>query len=438
MIPRIVLLLLILSAHASAQSAVEPLVEQNIAALLETYRYLHSHPELSYFEKETAALVAKELRALGFDVTENVGNYNVPGRTSYGVVAVMRNGAGPTVLVRTDLDALPVEENTGAAYASNLRTKDETGVEVSVMHACGHDVHMTSFIGTARILSRLKDQWRGTLVMIGQPAEERGAGARAMLADGLFTKFPRPNYAIALHTDASLEAGKVGYVPGYALANVDSVDITIRGKGGHGAYPHTTIDPIVIAAHVVEGLQTIVSREVSPLDSAVITVGSIHGGTKHNVIPDAVYLQLTVRSYKSEVRSHLLDAIRRVTNGVAASAGVPRELAPVVRVAEDEFTPSTYNDPELTERLARIFEKTFGQANTVRREPVMGGEDFGRFGSTDPRVPSVLFWLGVVDPQKMSGPLPSLHSSEYLPLAEPAIRTGVRAMSAAVLDLMKP
>jgi hippurate hydrolase len=292
------------------------MVTQEMDALLSTYKHLHSHPELSYYEKETAAYVASALRELGFEVTEKVGDYGVPGRTSYGLVAVLENGPGPTVMVRTDLDALPVVENTGVPYASTVTT-ELNGDRVGVMHACGHDLHMTSFLGTARLLSQLRDEWSGTLVLIGQPAEERGSGAKAMLDGGLYTSFPKPDYAVALHTNAAMPAGTVGYREGYALANVDSVDITIRGAGGHGAYPHTTKDPIVIAAEVVLALQTIVSREVAPIDPAVVTVGSFHGGTKHNIIPDEAQLQLTVRSYKPEVRKQVLDAIERITKGIA-------------------------------------------------------------------------------------------------------------------------
>jgi hippurate hydrolase len=418
-------------------------VAAELPALVELYKDLHRHPELSYQEEKTAARMAAELRGLGFEVTERVGDYGVPGRVSYGVVGVLRNGDGPTVYVRTDLDGLPVEERTGVPYASQATGAGEGGAPVPTMHACGHDVHMTSWVGTARLLAADSGRWSGTLVMIGQPAEERGAGARAMLAAELYERFPRPDYIVGLHDSASLEAGKVGVVPGYALANVDSVDITVRGKGGHGAYPHTTKDPVVTAAQIITNLQTIVSRQTSPLDPAVITVGSIHGGTKHNIIPDEVKLQLTVRSYKPEVRQALLDSIRRVAEDTALAAGIPAELAPLVTWSEEEATPSTYNDPQLTERLRQVFIAALGEDRVAEVPPVMGGEDFGRF-SLEGEIPSTIFWLGAVDPARMAAAqasgesLPSLHSSEFAPLPEPTLRTGVTAMSAAVLDLMAP
>ncbi len=420
----------------------DDLLKRELPSLVETYKHLHSNPELSHFEERTASFIAEELRRLGFEVTERVGTYRQPSLTSFGVVGVLRNGRGPTVMLRTDLDALPVEEKTGLPYASKATMNNEAGEEVRVMHACGHDLHMTCFLGAARLLAGMKDRWRGMLVMIGQPAEERGTGARAMLDDGLYTRFPKPDYVIALHTDASLEAGKVGYREGFALANVNSVDITIRGAGGHGAYPHTTKDPIVIAAQVVLALQTIVSRETSPFDPVVVTVGSIHGGTKHNIIPDDVHMQLTVRSYTEEVRKNVLASIERITKNVALAAGVPQERAPIVAVNEDEFTPATYNDPQLTQRLTRALQKVLGNDNVVEKEPVMGGEDFGRF-ALGGDIPISLFWLGGVDPEKKQRfasegkPLPSLHSSEFAPLPEPAIRTGVTALTTAVLELMK-
>lgn len=417
-------------------------IETALGSLLETYRHLHANPEISYYEEKTASFVAKELRTLGFTVTERVGNYGVPDKTCFGVVGVLKNGSGPTVMVRTDLDGLPLEEKTGLPYASTVRTKNETGEEVGAMHACGHDIHMTSFLGTARMLVQFKNLWQGTLVMIGQPAEERGAGAIAMLNDGLYARFPKPDFAVALHDNATLEAGKVGLTEGYALASVNSVDMTIRGVGGHGAYPHTTKDPVVIASEIVLALQTIVSREVSPLDPAVVTVGSIHGGTKHNIIPDEVHLQLTVRAYKEPVRKTILSAIKRIAEGIARSAGVPEDRLPMVKVDENEFTPATYNDPALTRRLATTFEAALGKENVVAVDPVMGGEDFGRFG-LDGQVPASLFWLGAVDPKKVEEspakgiPLPSLHSSLFAPVPEPTIRTGVKAMTSAVLELMK-
>lgn len=438
----LLLAILVLASALAAEQGVDGLISQELDSLLSTYKYLHSHPELSYQEKETSRYLAKELRRLGFEVTQNVGDYGVPGRTSYGLVAVMRNGHGPTVMVRTDMDALPVVEKTGLPYASRVKVKEEAS-EVGVMHACGHDVHMTTFLGTAKVLSQLKDQWAGTLVLVAQPAEERGSGARAMLQDGLYSRFPKPDLALALHTSASLPAGTIGYREGYSLANVDSVDITIRGAGGHGAYPQTTKDPIVIAAQVVLALQTIVSREVSPLDSAVVTVGSIHGGTKHNIIPDEVHLQLTVRSYKPQVRKKILSSIERITKGMALAAGVPPARAPIMEFSEEEYTPATYNDPDLTHKAVTVLERVLGPENVVKTDPVMGGEDFSRYALDNHQIPISLFWLGAVDPnrvrdaQQKGTTLPSLHSSEFAPVPEATLRTGVKAMSSVVLELMK-
>jgi hippurate hydrolase len=391
------------------------------------YLDLHQNPELSFHEEKTAAKLADRLRALGFEVTTGIAGT--------GVVGLLRNGRGPTVMIRTDLDALPVEERTGLPYASKATTKDDSGATVSVMHACGHDVHMSSWIGTATLLSKTKDRWRGTLMMVGQPAEEMGGGARKMLADGLFTKFPKPDFAIAFHDNADMVAGQIAVVPGYALANVDSVDVTIYGKGGHGAYPHMTVDPIVIAARTVVALQTIVGRENNPLDPAVVTVGSIHGGTKHNIIPDEVKLQLTVRSYKDDVRKHLLEAIARIAKGEAAAAGAPKE--PKIEVIDG--TPATYNDPALTKRLADMLARSLGASRLEERQPVMGAEDFSEYGRAG--VPAVILWVGAVERKKYDAakaagkPLPSLHSSEFAPDPEPTIKAGVTAMTLSALEL---
>jgi hippurate hydrolase len=343
--------------------------------------------------------------------------------------------------IRTDLDALPIAEETGLPYASKVRVTNLAGQEVPVMQGCGHDIHMTIFTGTARILAAMKDQWSGTLVLIGQPAEEIGAGARAMLTNGLYAKFPRPDFVISVHDSATLPAGTVGLVEGAAWANVDSMDITVRGRGGHGAYPHTTIDPIVLAARIVTSLQTVVSRETRPLDPAVVTVGSIHGGTKHNIIPNEVKLQLTLRSYTEQVRAHTIATIKRICRGEAIAAGVPEELMPVVSIAEDQFTPVTYNDPTLTRRVRSAIGAWIGADNLKSIDPEMGGEDFGLFG-LDRKIPISMFRVGAVDPakyaesQRTGEPLPSLHSSKFAPLPEPTIKTGVTSMAAAALDLL--
>jgi hippurate hydrolase len=357
------------------------------------------------------------------------------------VVALLKNGSGPTVLVRSDLDGLPVKEQTGVSYASTVTTKDEAGKDVPVMHACGHDVHMTCLVGVARVLAHFKNQWHGTLVLIGQPAEERGGGAKAMLKDGLFTRFPKPDFCLALHDSAELPAGAVSYTPGFAMANVDSVDLTVRGLGGHGAHPHKTKDPVLLAAEIVVALQSIVSREIEPGQPAVVTVGSIHGGTKHNIIPDEVKLQLTVRSYTDQVRQQTLAAIARIARGQALAAGLPDDRLPIIEIG-DEFTAATYNDPKLTERLAGVFKSWFGEANTVYRKPTMGGEDFGEFGRTADKIPICLFDLGGVKPevfeeaQRSGKTLPSLHSPLWAPDPEPTLKTGITAMTAAVLELM--
>jgi amidohydrolase len=425
------------SAHSNAapahRDAVNARVNQEYPALFELYKHFHANPELSFEEEKTAARLAEELKRAGLEVTTGVGGH--------GIVGVLRNGSGPTVLVRADMDALPVKEQTGLPYASVAVSRDADGNEVPVMHACGHDVHMTALVGVARVLTQMKDRWQGTLVMIGQPAEERGAGAQMMLADGLFKRFPLPDYCIALHDDATLPAGTVGLIEGYAMANVDSVDITIRGVGGHGAYPHTTKDPVLLAAETVVALQKIVSREIQPTEPAVVTVGAIHGGTKHNIIPDEVRLQLTVRSYTDEVRQQTLRAIERIARGMAIAAGIPEDRMPVVKV-EDDFTPATYNDPQLTARLAGVFKTWLGADNVVQKKPVMGGEDFGEYGRTEHKIPICMFFVGAVDPARFKEsaaagrPLPSLHSPLFAPAPEPTLKTAVTAMSAAVLELM--
>jgi len=431
------------AGEVKAQQSLDGMIERELASLVAVYKMLHANPELSHYEEKTSAFVAKELRTLGYSVTERIGKYDRPEWVGYGVAAVLKNGEGPVVLVRADMDALPVEEKTGLPYASKVRAKNDVGQEVGVMHACGHDVHITTLLGTARMLMQLRDRWRGTLVLIGQPAEETIDGAKAMINDGLYSKVPRPDYAIALHDHGEIEAGKIGYTSGFALASSTSVDITVRGIGGHGSTPQVAKDPIVVAAQIVTALQTIVSRETSPLDPAVVTVGTIHGGTKRNIIPEEVKLQLTVRAYKEAVREKLIASIERIAQGTAIAAGIPAELAPIVKVSETEITPATYNDPALTERLTSAFAKALGVENVVQWPQIMGSEDFGRFGLEGHQIPTVLFWVGAADPAKIAESkrtgklLPGAHSPLFAPLPEPTIRTGVKAMTSAVLELMK-
>ncbi|MCH5378168.1 MAG: amidohydrolase [Planctomycetes bacterium] len=402
--------------------------QRHLDELVALYRDLHAHPELSFQEKETAARMARELADAGAEVTPGVGGH--------GVVAILKNGQGSTVMVRADMDALPITEQTGLAFASTVKVPSDSGSEVGVMHACGHDVHMTGLIGVARYLAANKDRWQGTVLLIAQPAEERGSGAKAMLDDGLFERFPKPDFALALHVDPSLPTGTVGCRGGYIMANVDSVDVTVHGKGGHGAHPHTTIDPIVQAAQLVMALQTIVSREIDPVEPAVITVGSIHGGTKHNIIGDSCHLQITVRCYSDQVREQLLSAIERKARGVAIGAGAPQ---PTVEVSEG--TPALNNDDELTGRLIQVFRRTLGPDHVVITEPAMVGEDFSRYGRAG--VPIVMFRLGAIDAERLQryrqlGQSVSLHSPLFYPDVESTLITGVTAMSSAVLDLLKP
>ncbi len=395
--------------------------------LLGLYQHLHAHPEISYREVNTARRIAEELKKAGADVTTGVGQL--------GVVGVLKNGAGPTVLVRTDLDALPVAEETGLPYASREKTTDPAGKEVSVMHACGHDVHMTCLVGVARWLAEHKDRWSGTVLLIGQPAEEAIGGARAMLDDGLYTRFPKPEYALALHVTHDQPTGVVVYTSGPALAGSTSVDVVVKGRGGHGAAPHTTIDPIVLSALLVLDFQTIVSREIDPIHPAVLSVGSIHGGTKHNIISDEVKLQLTLRAYRDDVRNQLIDGIQRRAANLARAHRAPE---PSVEVLES--TPPTINTPALVARVVPVLSKTLGDSNVKEVEPVMGAEDFGLFGRDG--VSTFMFRLGTIPPDRLAEAkskgetLPSLHSSKYHPDPAPSLRTGIRAMTAAVCDLL--
>ncbi|REK17254.1 MAG: amidohydrolase [Planctomycetota bacterium] len=433
MLRRAALTLCLCSAALLGIARAEPPAEwakSHMSELLDIYRDLHQAPELSLQEEKTAAKVATFWEEAGAEVTTGVGGT--------GVVGIMKNGNGPVLMLRTDLDALPVTERTGLVYSSKVKVKNTDGSTTGVMHACGHDIHMTDLIGVAQYLGSHKDDWSGTVMLIAQPAEERGEGARNMLNDGLFERFPKPDMALALHVDATLETGKIGYRAGYSLANVDAVDVTMRGRGGHGAQPHTTIDPIVQAAQLIVALQTIVSREISPIEPAVITVGSIHGGTKHNVIPDDCHLQLTVRSFSDETRTKLLDGIRRKAKAIADSVGAPE---PEVTVVEDEATPALFNDEKLVARVAPVLKRVLGEENVVDNEPSMGGEDFSRYGRAG--VPIFMFSLGSVDPHRMAGlkrtgAVPSLHSAVYYPDAEQTLQTGITAMASAALDLLAP
>ena len=424
------LLAVLIASTVNAQTLDER-VRRELPGLLATYKTLHANPELSMKEKSTSALVATRLRELGYEVTERVGKYvgGDAGETCYGVVAVLRNGDGPVVLVRSDMDALPVTEATNLPYASK---------NPGVMHACGHDIHMTTLLGTAKVLADMKAQWRGTVVLIGQPAEEGVRGAAAMLRDGLYERFPRPDYAIALHDWALLEAGKVGYRAGFVMAGSDSVDITVRGVGGHGAAPEKSKDPVVVAAEIIMSLQTIVSRQTSAFDPVVVTVGQIHGGTRRNIIPDEVKMDLTVRTYEPEVRALVLAAIERTARGIALAAGMPEDRPPLVEVRPSESVPPTYNDPALTNRVAEAVRRELGAANVVEGDQSMVAEDFGRF-SMEGKIPAAMLFLGATDPARVAagGPLPGLHSAQFAPAPELTLRTGVRTVVSMVLDLLK-
>jgi amidohydrolase len=392
------------------------------------YLDIHQAPELSSHEIQTAAKLASRLRALGYDVTEHVGGT--------GIVAIMKNGDGPKVMLRTELDALPVEEKTGLPYASKVHTKDESGREVGVMHACGHDIHMASIIGTATIMARTKNSWHGTLILIGQPAEETITGAKAMIADGLFTRFPKPDYAIALHVDNKAPAGRIGVGSGYRYAAADSVRVTIYGRGGHGSMPQATIDPVLIAARTVVSLQSIVSREVTPGDVAVVTVGYINAGTKNNIIPDTAQLGITVRTYKPEVRKKILASIGRIVKAESEAGGADRE--PLIEYPES--TDAVYNDPALAARLRAPLEAALGKENVLNADPITGSEDFSFY--TKEGIPTFYYELGGADPQKFaeaaaSGqPLPSNHSSLFAPDLDPALHTGITSELAILRSLL--
>jgi hippurate hydrolase len=417
-------------------------VNGELPGLVDTYKGIHAHPELSHHEEHTSALLAEELRKAGYSVTEHVGKYP-DGSQAYGVVAILKNGDGPTLLIRTDLDALPVVEETGVPYASTVKTKNTAGEEVGVMHACGHDIHITTMIGVARALVAEKSRWHGTAMLIGQPSEETIDGAKAMLADHLYERFGMPTMAVALHDSNTLAAGTVSVTSGAAQASSTSVDVTIRGIGGHGAAPQLTKDPVVMAAQFIVQLQTIVSRQESPLDPAVVTVGHIEGGTKRNIIPNEVKLELTTRAFSDKARQIILDGIRNTARGVAVSAGVPDNLYPIVTVLDNESTPVNYNNPALDDRVRAALVQALGAKNVFDEPPIMGSEDFGVFGLADHKIPTVMFRLGAMNPEKFAAAtaagkvLPGPHNSHFQPDPEPTLRTGVIAMTTVAISLLQ-
>jgi hippurate hydrolase len=425
---------LALSTSSARADDIASQIQADIPGLMATYRDLHQNPELSFQEVRSAAIMAAAARKAGFEVTEKVGKT--------GLVAVLRNGPGPTVLIRADMDGLPVVEQTGLPFASKARGVSTAGVESGIMHACGHDTHMTAWIETARLLASHRKDWQGTLVMIGQPAEEINSGADAMLADGLLTRFPKPDYTIAFHDSASLPSGTVGVRAGFALANVDMIDLTVKGLGGHGAYPQLTKDPIVLASAIVMRLQTLVSRENSPFDPAVVTVGAFHAGAKHNIISDEAHLQLTVRSYSDASRKLLVDGIARIAKGEAIAAGVPEDRMPVM-VVNEPHGHALWNTPALAERMKPVLEASLGKDRVREVGPEMAGEDFGEIARTDPEhIQSLMIWVGgrpaaEIDAAAREGKvLPGLHSPFWAPEADKVIAAGAQAMVAQAMALM--
>ena len=435
------LCLLAAPALAAAQN-LDAVVNGELSNLVETYKGIHEHPELSHHEEHTAALLAGELRKAGYTVTERVGKYP-DGSEAYGLVAILQNGSGPRLLIRTDMDALPIVEETGVAYASHVRTKNAAGQDIGVMHACGHDVHVTTMIGTARALAATRAKWHGTVMLIGQPSEETIDGARAMLADHLYDRFGTPDLAIALHDTNTRAAGTVSITSGPALTSSTSVDVVMRGIGAHGAQPQAGKDPIVMAGEFIVQLQTIVSRQEDPRDPAIVTIGDIHGGTKRNIIPNEVKMEITARAYSDKARQIIVDGIRRTAQGVALSAGVPADLAPIVTVLDAESTPVMYNDPALAARVKAALVKALGANNVIDEEPGTASEDFGIFGLEGRKIPIVMFGLGAIDPVKFAAAqaegrlLPGPHNSRFEPVPEPTLRTGVKAMTSVAIALLQ-
>lgn len=415
--------------------------EAQLPALTETYLHLHRNPELSHHEEKTSAYLAGKLRDLGYTVTEHVGKYQ-DGTQAFGIVAMLKNGAGPQVLIRTDMDALPVEEKTGLDYASTVRTKNDAGQDVGVMHACGHDIHMTVLLGTAKEMVDRKSQWHGTLMLIGQPSEETIDGARAMMADGLFERFGKPDYVLSEHDDPATAAGAIAIKGGPLLASSTSIDVTMRGIGAHGSQPQASKDPVLMAAEFVVLAQSIIARQVDPQQPAVLTVGTIHGGAKRNIIPDEVTMGLTLRTYSDKVRDQIIADVRRTADGIATGYGVPPDRMPIVTVSQSEMTPVTYNDPALAERLRKAAVAALGADRVETADSVMGSEDVGLF-TLGGKIPGVMFRLGAVDPDKLAHaratglPLPGLHTAWFAPVYKPTIETGVTAMTAMALDLLR-
>jgi hippurate hydrolase len=434
--------LLVLTALSAAAQQTSQLLDADMPSLLATYKDIHSHPELSHQEARTSTLLAGDLRTLGYDVTEHIGKYE-DGSQAHGIVAIMKNGEGPRLLVRTELDALPIEEKTGLPYASHAHSTNAEGAEVSVMHACGHDIHMTVLLGFAKMMAGQKTQWHGTLMLIGQPSEETIDGARAMLADHLYERFGKPDLILSEHDSSEYAAGTIAIKPGPLAASSTSIDVVMRGKGGHGAAPELTKDPILMAAEFIVEMQTIVSRQIDPQQPAVITVGQIHGSTKRNIIPDEVRMGLTMRAYDEATRLKMIEDIRRIANGIAVGYGVPEDRMPIVEVSKTEITPATLNDPALEERLHALAVKALGPQNVMEAQAFMASEDVGVFRLNN-TIPGVMFALGASDPEKLAAAekagthLPGPHSALFAPVPEPTIRTGVTAMTAMAMGLLHP
>ena len=438
--PRLLAATLILASTVHAQQP-STSIEQQLPGLIATYKTLHQHPELSHHEEWTAAYLATALRKLGFTVTEHIGKYP-DGTPADGIMAVLTNGPGPRLLLRTELDALPVTEKTNLPYASTVTTKNDAGQQVGVMHACGHDLHITTILGTAQQLVAQKSKWHGTLMIVGQPAEELGDGARAMLTDHVYDRFGRPDFVLAEHDVSDIAAGQVGVVSGPFKSSATSLDVLMRGIGGHGAKPEQTKDPVIMAGEFLVMLQTIVSRQNSPQQPAVITVGHIVGGTKRNIIPDEVLMELTMRSFDDAQRDAMIADVQRIAKGIAIAGNVPEDRMPIVTISKSEYTPVTFNDPALADKFRAVAKAALGPRNLVETKPSMASEDFGEWALPDHSVPIFCFWLGASDPAKVAEsertgiPLPATHSPNFAPIPEPSLRAGITAMTAMSLALL--